>query len=107
PSLPVAVVADGLKSVDVFLAILLQVKRHVEKRLSQDLLLREPEGDEEPAGAPVPVEVGMDRLELSVSDARLEQGRNRVRVVEVPLQVGERVRDELWRRRHEPGRRRR
>ena len=89
PGLPIPVVADRLEPIDVFIAVLLEEERRIQERSAQDALLREPERDQEPSGPTVPVEEWMDRLELGMCEADLDEGRHRCRIMEEALKVAE------------------
>ena len=59
-------VPDGLKAVVILRPMLLEVVGEVQQRTLEGALLAKEERDQEPTDTPVPVEEGMDRLELRV-----------------------------------------
>lgn len=68
PADEVAAGADGGEGVVVLGAMLFQVRREVEAGLVEKAFADEVEGDEEASHAPVPVEEGVDGLELIVAN---------------------------------------
>src|SRR4051794_12685463 len=75
PFLPSAVRPDSLQVVVVRVTMLLEVQAQVEQRLLEDLLRTQQQRDEQAADAAVAVKERMDRLELHVSERRLDQQR--------------------------------
>src|SRR5215469_1926463 len=69
PSAPVARDARLLEQPIVRVAVALEEQRQVQERIMEEPFLRQPEGDEEPAEAPVTVEERVDRLELRMREA--------------------------------------
>src|SRR5690606_26938854 len=103
PRLPVAFGADGVQQAVVLRAVLLEVETQVEERLPQHAVVVQHQSDQEAPDASVPVQEGVDRLELDVSECRPDERRVLPPVVQKPLEVGHAVRDVMRRRRHELG----
>jgi hypothetical protein len=74
PALPISVVADPLEAGDVLLTILEKVIREVQHGPADRAARGEKESDEQASHSSVPVQEGMDRLELGVDESRTNQG---------------------------------
>src|SRR5574337_1038746 len=72
PPGPVSVRSDPLEVIVVTLAMRLEVGGEVEQRLEEPAALDQEERDQESADPAVPVEEGMDRLELLVDQRALD-----------------------------------
>src|SRR5439155_27312930 len=100
--LPVSPRAHPVEQTVVLGAVLFEVQTQVEKRFFENPGVGQQERDEQPAYPPVPVEEGMDGLELDVREPRPDEDRERsLLVMEEALEVPHAVRDGVGWRRHE------
>jgi hypothetical protein len=75
--------------------LLLEVEVHVEERLAEHSRLVQHQRDQEPADTAVPVEEGVDHLELHMDEGGFhERGEGPTLVVDEPLQRNHAIGDE-------------
>ena len=100
PALPRSRLLHGLQQLVVQAAVLLQVKAEIEHRRTQDALLaQQQQRDQQSAKPPVAVEERVDRLELDVDQAGLDQGGQAIgRVVDEQLELAHALLDDVRRR---------
>jgi hypothetical protein len=89
PALPIALVPNGRQAVVVLGATGLEIGAQVKQRPVQRTPLAQQEGDEEPPHSAVAVKESVDRLELSMRQAALQEHREAAGVVQKLLQVVE------------------
>jgi hypothetical protein len=101
PSFPIARITNGLKVVIIGLTVAFEIIREIKNRLLQDSSLAQKKRDEQTAYPAIAVQEGVDRLELDMGQADLDQERHIVILVQELLEFAKRLRHFFGRRRDE------
>ena len=100
PRRPLVVRAHALEQRVVLVAVALEERREVQQRPREALALDEEQRDEQPAQPAVAADERVDALELRVEHGALDEVGQRAALLQELLERGQRVRQQVDRRRH-------